>query len=436
MNPVQRISKLVGTVAEWLGLKVSYVDRIDGVIICDLTPAQPSKDAFLLLTRQAMALIKSLDARRYRRVCRYLHYIANTALLSRGQYGRALKICRVDYDKNFNSKQAQTNVREYAGTLIHEATHGLLYDKGIPYEKETRERVERLCHLETYRFALRFEPGYADLFHGPYNPEWHRRSWESSMQFRRVALWKRFQEMWKSSFPKNARDYQQIGRARTRKGEYDKAIADCDKAIRLDPQFAEAYFSRGTAYLQKRENDSAIVDFDHTIQLDPKDARAFLNRGTAYFRKRDYDKAISDADRAIQLNPQNAVAYINRGTAYLQKRDYEKAIADYNGAIQLNPKSDTALTNVAWLLATCPEVGFRDGRKAVQYATKACLLSEWKNPSAVKTLAAACAEAGDFENAVKWETQYLGMPSPIAKATLNAESRLSLYQAHKPYRQV
>jgi len=54
----------------------------------------------------------------------------------------------------------------------------------------------------------------------------------------------------------------------------------------------------------------------------------------------------------------------------------------------------------------------------------------------VKTLAAAYGEVGDFENAVKWERQFLGTPDQIARATLNAESRLSLYQAHKRYYEV
>jgi tetratricopeptide (TPR) repeat protein len=458
---------------EWVGLKMSYLDDIDGVAICDFTMAQTSKDRFLDLTRQAMTLIKSLDARRYRRVCRCLHYIANTALISRGQYGRTLKVCRVDYSRNFNSAYPQRNVREYAGVLIHEATHGLLFEKGIPYDKETRERVERLCHLESYRFALRFEPGYADLYPGPYNPEWHKHSWARSRQARRAVWWKRLQEAYqeyRSSNPRNARDFNLRGATYLQKRDYDKAIGDCDQAIRLDPRLAKAYNNRGLAYMQKGDFEKAIVDFDHAIHLDPKDARVNMNCGTAYMGKRDYDKAIaaydqavqldptdarirmnrgtaylrkldhekaiSDYDHAIQLDPKDARVRVNRGTAYMRRHEYDKAISDYDYAIRLNPRDAAAYKNVAWLLATCPQLCYRDGKKAVEYATKACALSEWKDPNAVKTLAAAYAEMGDFENAVKWELQYLGTPDQIVRAELNAESRLSLYQARKPYFEV
>lgn len=206
MNPFKLLHRNLGVLAEWIALKVSHLETIDGVAICDLTPAQPSKSGFLDLTSQAMALIKSLDARRYRRVCRYLRYIANTPLLSQGQYGRRLKICRVDYAKHFNSAHRQKNLRDFAGLLIHEATHGLLFEKSIPYDKETWERVERLCHLEAYRFALHFEPGYAELYPGPYNPAWHKLSRERSSDATRAALWKRFLESWRASCPKNAKD--------------------------------------------------------------------------------------------------------------------------------------------------------------------------------------------------------------------------------------
>ena len=65
------------------------------------------------------------------------------------------------------------------------------------------------------------------------------------------------------------------------KGEYDHAIADLDQAIRLKPDFADAYFSRGLAYSDKGDYDRAITDFDQAIRLKPDAAYAYNGRGIA-----------------------------------------------------------------------------------------------------------------------------------------------------------
>jgi Flp pilus assembly protein TadD len=93
--------------------------------------------------------------------------------------------------------------------------------------------------------------------------------------------------------------------------------------------------------------------------------------------------------------------------------------------------------HLAWLLAACPNANFRNGAKAVEYAKKACELSGWKDASTLSTLAAAYAEAGDFDNAVKWQNNYLEsdyLKSNPSNDTLEkARQRLSLYQQKKPY---
>jgi len=81
--------------------------------------------------------------------------------------------------------------------------------------------------------------------------------------------------------------------AYNRKGEYDRAIADLDEAIRLDPKFALAYNNRGVAYKNKGELDRAITDFDEAIRLNPKYALPHDNRGNAYKNKGEYDRAIA-----------------------------------------------------------------------------------------------------------------------------------------------
>jgi tetratricopeptide (TPR) repeat protein len=196
-----------------------------------------------------------------------------------------------------------------------------------------------------------------------------------------------------------------------------------------------AYNNRGIAWSHKKDYDRAIADFNEAIRLDPNDATAYNNRGWAWSNKKDYDRAIADYSEAIRLDPKYALAYNNRGWAWSNKKDYDRAIADYNEAIRLDPKFASAYNAVAWLRATCPEEKYRDGKKAVESATKACELSEWKERNHLDTLAAAYAEIGDFDHAVEWQQKTIAL-SPSTDANLSAyKERLALYKDKKPYRQ-
>jgi tetratricopeptide (TPR) repeat protein len=111
------------------------------------------------------------------------------------------------------------------------------------------------------------------------------------------------------------------------------------------------YNGRGNAYMYKHDYDRAIADFEQAIRLDPKFAKAYNGRGATYFRKGDYDRAMSDYDRAIRLDPKYAVTYVNRGYVYEQKSNYRRAIADYDHALKLDPNNAFARLNRERVLA-------------------------------------------------------------------------------------
>ncbi len=89
----------------------------------------------------------------------------------------------------------------------------------------------------------------------------------------------------------------------------------------------------------------------------------------------------------------------------------------------------------ARLLATCPEDRQRDGKKAQELAQKACELTHWQNAGFVDTLAAACAAAGQFADAVKWQKKAMADPVFAEREGERARARLALYEAGKPYRE-
>jgi RNA polymerase sigma factor (sigma-70 family) len=233
--------------------------------------------------------------------------------------------------------------------------------------------------------------------------------------------------------PQDAAAYLKRGRIYLNQGDYDQAIADFNQALQLDPKSAGAYFSRGRANKLKGNYDQALADYNQAIQFNPQMVAAYVNRGQIYNMADRYDDAIADFNQALQRDPERPIPYLDRGVAYGAKSDYDKAIADFSSALALDSDFSPAYNNLAWLLATCPQPAFRDGKKAVEYATKACELSQWSNINQIDTLAAAYAEAGDFENAVKWESQVLTTPNLASEDAAIAKDRLALYQAHQPY---
>jgi tetratricopeptide (TPR) repeat protein len=115
---------------------------------------------------------------------------------------------------------------------------------------------------------------------------------------------------------------------------------------------------------------------------------------------------------------------------------YDEAISNYEAAVSLDPVFVQALSDLAWLLAACPTAEFRDSAKAVEYATKACELTIWKDHRYVCNLAALYAEVGDFAAAVKWQKEAIDLLAEDKRDRWQAsyESRLRLYQSNKPYR--
>ncbi len=153
-----------------------------------------------------------------------------------------------------------------------------------------------------------------------------------------------------------------------------------------------------------------------------------------YFKKKEYDKARKDYSEAIRLNRKFADAHFNRGNVYGTKKEYDKAIKDYNEAIHLDPQLAIAYANLAWVLSTCPKDDVRDGRKAIEHATKACKLSEWKNGYHLASLAAAHAQNGNFKEAVKWQKKAIELGFVDEKGMEKGRQRLKLYEEGKPCR--
>ncbi len=201
----------------------------------------------------------------------------------------------------------------------------------------------------------------------------------------------------------------------------------------VEPQTALEFVTRGGDWLHVKLYDKAIADCTQAIDLGCHDPRAHIFRGLAWSEKKEYDKAIADYNEAIQLDPKSAFAYSARASVWISKHEYGRADTDLDQALRLDPENPVECNGRAWIWSTCPDAKYRDGKKAIEAATKACELTDWQEAGIIDTLAAAFAEVGDFSSALKWQSKAIELETD-GKNKEEFVTRLKLYQQKQPYR--
>ena len=156
------LSDLPPRLLRWAAFRVNpwKLQTHADIKLTDLSWRRPQEAMFRQKTEDALSLIARADCRRYRRVVQQIRSITNENSLEGqlGGYRPFGKNCAVDFSLfDFSSSEKSNfSLKLYATVLVHEATHGHLLSKHIPYTRRTYQRVERLCVLESIRFAKRF----------------------------------------------------------------------------------------------------------------------------------------------------------------------------------------------------------------------------------------------------------------------------------------
>jgi tetratricopeptide (TPR) repeat protein len=187
----------------------------------------------------------------------------------------------------------------------------------------------------------------------------------------------------------------------------------------------------------KGDDDGALNDFDAAVKADPKNVHGLQLRGSAYSEKGEKDKALGDFKDAIALDPNNAATYLYRAHLYLVEADPESALADLEEVMRRAPDFPGAANDYAWTLATNPKDSVRNGRKAIEFAKKACHETDYKHAPTVDTLAAAHAESGDWDGALKWQQEALTLAEKTHPDDVKGmKERLALFKEKKAFREV
>jgi tetratricopeptide (TPR) repeat protein len=224
-----------------------------------------------------------------------------------------------------------------------------------------------------------------------------------------------------------------LGVALSDRGRFAEAVAQYTEGLKIKPDDALARNNLGFALLRLGRLDEAIASYTAALQIDPNYVKAHRNLGLALRQQGRLDEARAQYAEALRINPSDVDAHISLGMTLRDQDRFDEALAQYVEALRIDPGAAIAHNNCAMIWAAAPEAKYRDGRRAVAAATQACKLTHWNSPGFLDTLAAAAAEAGDFDSAARWQTRAIDLLKDEATKA-DFRSRLELYQARQPYR--
>lgn len=214
--------------------------------------------------------------------------------------------------------------------------------------------------------------------------------------------------------------------------DLNEGMARFSRDIAKNARDAQAYWARGQVHRARGNLEAATKDFDEVIRLSPKSYLGYVSRGTCRYERDDWEGALTDFDEAVELEPENAAARQLRNLVYAARGEWDRAATELDEVVKRDPKDARGYNARAWLRSTCPEDDYRDGQAALVDAKKACELTGHLNFRCLGTLAAANAELGNFEEAIRRQKQAIAIAPSDFRTTFR--KRLELYEAGKPYR--
>jgi len=232
--------------------------------------------------------------------------------------------------------------------------------------------------------------------------------------------------------PEDEESFYNIGVIYFKLNKISEAVSAGYKAVELKPENPAAHLSLGVYLNASGRAEEAMASFRRAIQLRPDYAEAHNNLAGVLASTGDATHAEESYQKAIRIKPDYAAAYRNLGIFYMGLHRDHAAAEALQKAVGLGQTEPAVRNSLAWLYATSPDPDVRNGKKALQLAIKICEEDGYTNPAFLDSLAAAYAEAGDFEHAIQYQTRALQL---ISTPNKGFRLRLESYRKGRPWRE-
>lgn len=228
-----------------------------------------------------------------------------------------------------------------------------------------------------------------------------------------------------------------LGNAYMSLGNPEAAATNYLAALHLKHDFPAAHYNLGNTRLTQGRVEEAIKHFAEAARLDKTFVDAHRQWGIALQQAGRRAEALPHLQRALALAPSSPGIRAQLAALLSELGQTEAAIAQYREALKLEANIPGVLNNLAWILATHPDATLRDGGEAVGLAERAVELTKRKQPFLLGTLAAAYAETGRFDEAVRIAEEAIQIAEKNGQKELAAKNKelLGAYRERRPWRE-
>ena len=217
---------------------------------------------------------------------------------------------------------------------------------------------------------------------------------------------------------------------------WENSLTLFSRAVAVERQGPTAHFQLATALSANQRFEEAIVHYRQALAMNPDAVDVRGNLAMTYLEAGKTGEALGHLKEAIARAPEDPGLQNNLGTAYLHSGNPAAAVRHYEKALGLNPLMVPALYNLARIYAVHPQARFRNGARAVLLSERLCNKTQWRQPVFLDILAAAHAEAGDFDRAVQTgrRARKLAEGHGLTELVDDLAKRISRYRRHLPDR--
>jgi len=217
-------------------------------------------------------------------------------------------------------------------------------------------------------------------------------------------------------------------------GRFDEATA-CFNEILKHGDSSQAYYYLGVISFYQTKYDDAINHLTTALKKGVKYPDAYSKTGAALLATGRPNEAIEYLNEALHLDPGQAEVCANLGRTYRMLGKKDLAIENWVKAVELKPDNTNFLNSLALLLISGDNVSAQEAGRAVEFASRACELTDYKDAVPLDTLAAAYAAEGRFDDAVKTAKQAIEAAKARGQEDLagRIENRMGLYKEGRRY---